>query len=113
MPEWEYRIERIGIEGNYEVSPGYFPGGAGGDPWAEDAMPGHWESINSLGAQGWEMVSVSFQGDEGIAVFKRELKEFRPKLVAPPVEEEELTENGEPAKARKGLDAMKRKFRDG
>jgi len=110
MLKWEYRIERISLGGNYEVSPGYFPSG---DPWAEDAMPGQWESINSLGAQGWEMVSASFQGDEGIAVFKRELKEFRPKLVAPPVEEVELTEEGEPAKARQGLDAMKRRFRDG
>jgi len=71
MPKWEYRIERIGLEGNYEVSPGYFPDG---DPWAESAMPGQWESINSLGTQGWEMISASWEGDEGIAVFKREIE---------------------------------------
>jgi hypothetical protein len=103
MPKWEYRIERIDIAGDYLIREGYYPSG---DPWAEDAIPAQWESINSLGAQGWEMVSASFQGDEGIAVFKRELKEFRPKLEVPPVEETELTEEGEPAKARAGLDRM-------
>jgi len=107
MPRWEYRVERIDTFGSYEVSPSY------GDPFSENAVHAQWASLNDLGADGWEMVSASWEGDEGIAVFKRELKEFRPKLVAPPVEEEELTEDGEPAKARKGLDAMKKRFRNG
>jgi len=37
----------------------------------------------------------------------------RMKVVEVLVEEEVQTEDGEPAKARRGLDAMKRKFRDG
>jgi hypothetical protein len=86
MPKWEYRIELIDTSGEYLVKEGYYPSG---DPWAEDAIPAEWAPINDLGAQGWEMVSASFQGDEGTAVFKRELKEFRPKLAAPPVEEVE------------------------
>ena len=35
------------------------------------------------------------------------------KVVEVPIEEEAQTEEGEPAKARQGLDAMKKKFRDG
>ena len=94
MPKWEYCIERIS-----ERSVNIF---------------------NDLGARGWELVSVNWSDNLGtaafdglgIAVFKRELKEFRPKLEVPPVEEVELTEDGEPAQARAGLEAMKRKFQE-
>ena len=108
MPRWEYRIEQIDTLGKYLAREGYRL--SGDKDWG---VPPQWEPINDLGASGWEMVSVNWKDDEGVAVFKRELKEFRPKLVALPPEEKTLTEDGEPAAARRGLDAMKRKFRDG
>ena len=63
---WEYRTERIDTVGSYQVSsPGF------GDPYEADFVPGEWRQINDLGAEGWEMVSAGWVGDEGIAVFKR------------------------------------------
>ena len=107
MPKWEYRIERIDTLENYLAREGYRL--SGDKDWA---VPPQWEPINDLGASGWEMITVDWEGGKGVAVFKRELKEFRPKLEVPPVEEVELTEDGEPAQARAGLEAMKRKFQE-
>ena len=88
MPRWEYCIERI----------------------SETSV----ELLNDLGARGWELINISWMSwDEslGIAVFKREPSESLVRIVAPPTEA--LTEDGEPAQARKGLGAMKRRFKDG
>lgn len=108
MPRWEYRIELINTLGCYLVDKEHYP--VDKILRAKLAFQAQWKPINDLGEQGWEMVSASWQGDEGIAVFKRELSERLVKIVSPP---EELTEDGEPVQARKGLEAMKRRFRDG
>lgn len=72
MTKWEYRIERIETDGYYQVS----PPDTFGDPYQSDFVHGQWNNLNDLGAEGWEMVSAGgWNGDEGIAVFKRPIQE--------------------------------------
>ena len=72
MTKWEYRVETIDTESNYQIS----PPSAFGDPYSSDFNHGEWNSINDLGAEGWEMVSAGgWNSDEGIAVFKRPVEE--------------------------------------
>lgn len=35
-----------------------------------------WRPLNDLGAEGWELVTVTSQGDRNVAYFKRELEEL-------------------------------------
>jgi hypothetical protein len=74
MPKWEYRVEIIDTTGCYQITPPDMVG----DPYGPDFNHGEWGKINNLGAEGWELVSANWEGDEGIAVFKREPRALRP-----------------------------------
>lgn len=69
MTQWEYRTEIIDTTGKYLVKAGYFPDD---NPWHPDAESPQWSSINELGKEGWELVSVLSSKDyDGIAIFRR------------------------------------------
>jgi len=104
MPKWEYRIEKINILGCYLVDEEYCP--------IDKRIHASWNTIDNLGDDGWEMISAGgWDGDEGIAVFKREQGYIHPDRVE--IGEDALTKDGEPAQARRGLDAMKKRFQNG
>ncbi len=70
MTQWEYRTETIDSQGNYVVARHYV--GRSEDPYGEGYDANKWASMNELGAEGWELVSVNFgEGDEATGIFKR------------------------------------------
>jgi hypothetical protein len=61
MQRWEYRFEHVDKTGRFVVLR---------DP---NGRPIEWDDVNSLGLDGWELVTSL--GDSQVVVFKRPLEE--------------------------------------
>jgi len=65
--KWEYRFETVDSSGAYLADEGE-------RGWIEDNSKKYpqWVSVDALGKEGWELVSISgWEASEAIAVFKR------------------------------------------